>query len=300
MDDTTIKTKQKTLEEIFKKLAEAPIEKTDVNMYIENFQEIFVDDFRPLYSKLFLITKNKGSISVLDTNLRLLYDEVCVSDNQNEAYVKAIIRIYDHLTIDTFRMSVFYDTQKISQKINKTEKEIISANTNLNEVKDKVNSMQKEYIAILGIFSAIVITFVAGLTFTSSVLQNIEKASIYRLILVIWLLGFILLTALHSLFSFIENITHKKKSDIKGSSSIIDGFINTFNQTKLKVEEKKLLIKFFLIGLSIIFLLWFFDIVNLRQKIIQHLYNTKIEQQLDNLIEENQEKQSNNLDQFTL
>lgn len=45
-------------------------------------------------------------------------------------------------------------------------------------IENDIENKQLENITILGIFSAIVITFVAGLVFSSSVLQNINKVSI--------------------------------------------------------------------------------------------------------------------------
>ncbi len=49
------------------------------------------------------------------------------------------------------------------------------------KVQERQEDMQKEYITILGIFAAIVLAFTGGIVFSSSVLENIDKPSIYRI-----------------------------------------------------------------------------------------------------------------------
>ena len=69
--------------------------------------------------------------------------------------------------------------------------------------------MQKDYITILGIFSSIVITFVAGMVFSSSILNNINKVSIYRLTFVIILIAMMLFNLLNLLLDFIAKVNMK-------------------------------------------------------------------------------------------
>ena len=69
--------------------------------------------------------------------------------------------------------------------------------------------MQKDYITILGIFSSIVITFVAGMVFSSSILNNIDKVSIYRLTFVIILIAMMLFNLLNLLLDFIAKVNMK-------------------------------------------------------------------------------------------
>ena len=47
-----------------------------------------------------------------------------------------------------------------------------------------MESSQREYIAILGIFAAVVLAFTGGIAFSTSVLNNVAKASIYRTVTV--------------------------------------------------------------------------------------------------------------------
>ena len=73
----------------------------------------------------------------------------------------------------------------------------------------EIKSVEKEYISILGIFAAIVLAFVGGITFSTSVLQNISMVSIFRLLLVIDFLAFILINTIYILVKFIFTINEK-------------------------------------------------------------------------------------------
>ena len=92
----------------------------------------------------------------------------------------------------------------------------------IEEAKDnlqkQIKSVEKEYISILGIFAAIVLAFVGGITFSTSVLQNISAVSAFRLLLVVDFLAFVLINIIYILVKFIFTINEKdsKLFNIKG------------------------------------------------------------------------------------
>ena len=90
-------------------------------------------------------------------------------------------------------------------------------------IEDKIDNSQKEYIAILGIFAAVVLTFIAGIAFSTSVLQNINNVSIYRIVLIVLLIGLVLTNVLYGLFCTIERLIGKKDSHSIKSLLIADG-----------------------------------------------------------------------------
>ncbi|WQW10687.1 hypothetical protein KVK65_07000 [Helicobacter pylori] len=49
-------------------------------------------------------------------------------------------------------------------------------NKNYKKLSEELNKQQTQYITILGIFASIVLTFVGGLAFSTSVLSNIDKS----------------------------------------------------------------------------------------------------------------------------
>ena len=83
------------------------------------------------------------------------------------------------------------------------------ANVLSDEIKEGQKKMQNEYITILGIIAAIVLAFTGGMTFTSSVLENIHKSSIYRIAFITLIIGCILFNLIWLLIDFIRNMNEK-------------------------------------------------------------------------------------------
>ncbi len=87
-------------------------------------------------------------------------------------------------------------------------------NKNYKKLSEELNKQQTQYITILGIFASIVLTFVAGLIFSTSVLSNIDKANAYRLVFVMTFIALFFGNILYLLFSFLSKISlSKEKKD---------------------------------------------------------------------------------------
>ncbi len=127
---------------------------------------------------------------------------------------------------------------QVSNEINenKITEGLDSVTTAIGEAKTKVNDLSGELkdvtakaekkmtetgITILGIFSAIVLTINAALTFSSSVLDNINKASIYRISLVSLILGLVVFSILICLFNYLNDVRNGKKKHKKLIGSLI-------------------------------------------------------------------------------
>lgn len=68
---------------------------------------------------------------------------------------------------------------------------------------EKADDMQKQYIAILGIFASIVVAFTGGIAFSTSVLENISNSSIFRILFVVVILAGVLINVVFILTHFI-------------------------------------------------------------------------------------------------
>ncbi len=141
---------------------------------------------------LLIFSLDVGNLSgvILDKDPDTLVDDIA----------KIIVKIYDHTQLVNYQienMNTIF-AQSISDAKLDLHKEI--------------KGIEKEYISILGIFAAIVLAFVGGITFSSSVLQNIGKVSIYRLLVVVVMLAFVIVNVIWLLIKFIAEINDK---DIK-------------------------------------------------------------------------------------
>lgn len=200
------------------------------------------DNFRHYYSDIFacltLIEGDPsiGNLDILAQNMQTIKDGYVAKnrDDHNELIdiSKEIIKLYDHTNLDisrinyTKRMSgetlseltkAKIVIENLQNQLKESEQERKKATEHLNsesqklkdEVRDGQKKMQNEYITILGIFAAIVLAFTGGMSFSSSVLENIHKASPYRLLAISLILGLILFNLVWLLIDFLRDINGK-------------------------------------------------------------------------------------------
>lgn len=166
---------------------------------------------RILYSEIstFIFDLQPDAQGVFATNIERLVSYALDETNQVDAqHCKIIIKIYDHFQLASNQKAlteIIGDQLVTGMDAAKAEisKQITEA------VKIDTKQIEKQYITILGIFASVVLSFVGGITFSSSVLQNINAVSIYRLLLVIDLLAFVLSNTIYILVKFICQINNK-------------------------------------------------------------------------------------------
>lgn len=134
---------------------------------------------------------------MLQTWKKLLLYSLDDNNGVSEDCKKMIVKIYDHFQLALHQIenvnNIFADS-------------IEEAKENLQK---QIKGVEKEYISILGIFAAIVLAFVGGITFSTSVLQNISAVSVFRLLLVVDFLAFVLINVIYILVKFIFTINEK-------------------------------------------------------------------------------------------
>ena len=224
--------KQQRLQELLLELArpETKITSQNLEKYIFRLQDIYDEGFRHLYSGVFgVITSidadDASELVRLQENIQTLHrtsvDWLAQQRGHvSEDFCHRIEKLYDHINLDISRISY---TQEIARRI---EEKNSKTGEELEQLSEKAANMQKDYITILGIFSSIVITFVAGMVFSSSVLSNIDKASIYRLTFVMLMVALMLFNLLNLLLDFIRRVNQRRvatRSNENQADSVIGG-----------------------------------------------------------------------------
>lgn len=111
---------------------------------------------RILYSQ---ITANIFSVDDQIRGVILQNIEALVSyalDKKDDSYsdtVKTVIRIYDHVNLAS---------QQVSETIKSTKDATENLEKRVKIVNEKLDNSQREYVAILGIFATVVVTFMGG------------------------------------------------------------------------------------------------------------------------------------------
>lgn len=201
-----------------------------IEQYIENESKMK----RILYSEIsnYVFHLDEDRLGTFISNVDdLLGYTLKKSENEiSEDCRKIVVKIYDHVQLATYQTEII--TELLVPKIEEAKIGIHK----------EISGIEKEYISILGIFASIVLAFVGGITFSSSVLSNINKVSIYKLVLIVDMLGFILINVIWMLINFITTINEKELKYFN---------IRTFN-------------KLCLIILIIVILAWMFSIKDLE------------------------------------
>lgn len=209
------------------------IDDSNVQDIIDNLCKIYSDGFRHYYSRIFadiaFIDDNPNyKLERLSSNIGIIHDvfEKLDEEQYDENIKEKIKKLYDHVNLDISRIDY---TSQVSDKLNKKNialsNKLFGLSKRIFDIDRKSESMQKNYIAILGIFASIIITFVAGMVFSSSVLSNIDKASIYRLVFIMIMIALMLFNLLRLLLDFIQKVAHSNlelnKTTNKQRNSVI-------------------------------------------------------------------------------
>ena len=177
---------------------------------IENYVKEKTNRERILYSEISsfvygLQAEEQGNFATnVECLLAYTFDE---NNNIDDLICKIILKIYDHFQLSVHQKNLNSETNEVVKS--HLAESIAEANKAIENSAKRAKNAEKEYITILGIFASIVLAFVGGLTFSTSVLQNIDAISIYRLILVIDLLALVIVNAIYVLIKFICHINDK-------------------------------------------------------------------------------------------
>ncbi len=210
----------------------SPKEKSNIYVELESiyYDQVDTEEFRHFYSDIFAVLSQidkdpqLGNTEILNQNMDIIRMGYKPQNTDAEKgklidISKQINKLYDHINLDIARINYSKaiesrtqtDLQKVNETLNKVETSVSKMEDNIKIADD----MQKQYITILGIFASIVLAFTGGIAFSTSVLQNIANASIYRILLVAIALAFVLTNVIYILTRFILEVSKKQNEVIK-------------------------------------------------------------------------------------
>lgn len=231
--------RQQQLELYLLELASNPLDESALQEMANKLKELYSDGFRHNYSKFFpLIIEvfredNQYNQDYLSTNLDSIRDLVEKDFFSNEdkskcKYIglyKPLTKLSDHINLEIGRYSHSlvreYKLQDLDKRNADLKEQLSTAKETLQKVSDNLQNAQKEYVAILGIFAAVVLAFTGGIAYSTSVFENLHSASIYRIGFASVLIGFTLFNLLFFLFTFIADIVHKQEKQSHKTAWIV-------------------------------------------------------------------------------
>jgi hypothetical protein len=141
---------------------------------------------------------------------------------------KIVVKIFDHCQLANYQIE---NAANIAKKSNEGVRDKI-----IEEVNRDMKVIEREYITILGIFASIVLAFMGGISFSAATLNAMKEVSIFRLLLIVDLLAFILVNSIALLTSVISK-------DNKGAEEKVQS-INAEEKVQSINKEKTGLVKF--------------------------------------------------------
>lgn len=216
---------------------EAALGEDEVNEFVSFFDRLYCGNrpYRHLYSDVCSVMYEYLSTdsSKLDdgvpyqsrnlaSNMEIIYRAIDAKDFQ-ENVKRSVYKLYDHIELENTRMTYMARQNKAQMDGVKTlHEEVINVGHDAQEIQSKLDQsvktldshladtqdrLQRNYITILGIFAAIVIAFATGGAFSSAVLSNMERVSVYRLSFVLLVVGLFLFDLVMALFFFICRVS---------------------------------------------------------------------------------------------
>lgn len=203
--------------------------------YDENPDKRFRHFYSDIFSVLTQIRENPklGNIDILGQNLTMIRNgykpKNMVLNGKDIDISDSIKKLYDHVSLDIARIRYLEgedkdisgetSLKKLQTQINSLQDQTKDMQTyydetkkKIDKVKNKVSKSQREYIAILGIFAAVVLAFFSGSVFSTSLLENVLQANLFRIVLTALVIGTISVNLLFALMYYVDKLVNEKGS----------------------------------------------------------------------------------------
>lgn len=178
-------------------------------------------DFRHYYSdvfqKLIQLNQDRQDITLIGHNLQLLYD---FSVKKKEyGIAECIKKLYDHVNLETARITYLngieaheIKPEEVRGMLDDVGNQITIQGEKVNRIIKHTDDAYSNFIAILGIFSAIVMVFFGGTTVFTKVLGDVSKTPIDKMILICTLCGLIIFDIIFMFLYFLSKLLDRNIS----------------------------------------------------------------------------------------
>lgn len=202
-----------------------------------------IDIYRHSYSSIFqtlsaLRTQDQDLLEEFPDKIKTLLEYACKefkNSQQDEAKSQlrnALYKLYDHVSLDVLRLNQIeylncnFDekTDQIKRQLKnmgdtfdskadnlKTQAE--SLDTQIERVTENVTKIKIDVVAILGIFAAIIIGFVAPMVFSSQLLANLKDTPAEKIMIASAVCGIVTIVVFYMIYVILERIVFNAQSE---------------------------------------------------------------------------------------
>ena len=155
-------------------------------------------DFKDISRRADRLVTNLGSLkeAVRDAS-------ACYPEDVAESIRLKFGKLYDHVSLEYFRLLLFespyHSFESLAGEIDNVERVARKLSKSVNRTNEKLSSSQKDYIAILAIFAAVIMAFSGGFGFISGSFSELASADLAKLSCLVALVGMVLVDLLYVL-----------------------------------------------------------------------------------------------------
>lgn len=216
MDLTEEDSKRKELCGIIVELSKEKIMGDRVSDLASKLEALYDNGFRHFYSDISVILQeirksNRFGIEIILSNLNRI-KENCLSATKRDSkddFCKTLNKLIDHIGLEFSRIqSVEEIVERLFDNENKTKtlkEQIEQSQKNYESLQTKTDGIQKQFVAVLGVFASIIMVCNGGFSFTNATLSAIGNANIFKLIAVSLTVGLVLIDVCHGLFYCLDH-----------------------------------------------------------------------------------------------
>lgn len=214
---------------LVKNMAEKDLDEAGIEQISKKLSVLYEKNIKNNYFILFttIAEISKGSIEsfdALNVNIDNLNEFAKRTYKNNEKVLSGFEKLNQYIKLESNRAS--YNQAQIqklglatqqfeNQKkdLENQKKELENMEICLKEYENKLSAAESGYInnllAVLGVFSGIIIAFFGGLEYITSVFNNIGNISKYRLVFISLVLGFIIFNTVSAMLVFLGKMIDK-------------------------------------------------------------------------------------------
>ncbi len=201
------------------------LDDNSLKCYANQLNKIYSDEnFRHSYAEISIFLEQKTYPDQRDSlveHIDKLLIYLCDKDYSINV-IKKVGKLADHIQLESVRLSRIENIKFIGEQIkskNVVEQEKLKENVKkAKELKTDLKNINTQLVSVLGIFTGIVISIFGGMSFFSSVFNNINDVGKYRLVFITTLVGFTLFNLIAFMFSALFSLTGKSFSLFPKSS----------------------------------------------------------------------------------
>lgn len=156
---------------------------------------------------------------LLAENIDIIYHKV--ENQENRHFYRMVAKLWDHINLEVQRINYNSNLNKYQDKlfgflsksvvsarsdVDKNVEEVTKISDRSKKLEERLQRTQKDYIAILAIFSAVIIAFSGGLGFATGSFSALADVEMSKLICLVSLVGLVLVNLIYILLKFVWNV----------------------------------------------------------------------------------------------